>query len=382
MIVVGGTGGNSGVITSASYEARPFGLHAGMPTAHARKLCPQGIFINTNSEQYGVISRKIFAALDTISPMVEEASIDEGYIDLTGLRRLYKCSYGEIGKKMQEVVFRETGIPISIGITPTKTLSKIASDLRKPRGHVVITAKDIPAFLKVTAVKDVPGIGPNSQALLEKYRVKTCWDYVRLGEHRLKELFGVRGEELYKELLGISVYPVTNIVQPRKSISRGRTLARASADHALLYAHLVQNLAHLTMRLRRYGMSARHIAVHLRDQQFHFYEAKTSLPQYLRVDDEFLPYIRRLFNECYVPGTLYRYTGLYLSDLSIHETFQPSLFEDVDKRARARRLARASDQINNKFGRGAMTRASAAAAGDALIVCSFKKGSDIVNEEL
>lgn len=381
-IIVTGGGAQKGVVTSASYEARPFGLKAGMPVYQARKLCPKGTYIESHFEHYGMLSRKIFAAMENFSPMVEEASIDEGYADITGLRRLHKCPYEEIAKRMQAEILKISGINVSVGLAPTKILAKIASDFQKPNGFVVVSAKHVTEFLKEVPVKDVPGIGFNSEALVSKYGVRTAWDYVNLGEARLKKLFGKRGVEMYHELSGESVYAVTNEVAPHKSISRNRTLDAPTADSVILQTSLITNLTHLSTRLRRYDMSTRMMGVWLRDQRFITTGSKIRLPRYMRIDEELIPYAKSLFRQCYRPGTLYRLTGLVLSELTVFDSIQPSLFDNPEQLAKQYRAADASDLVNGKFGRGTIVRATTKLSEDPMIVCSFQKGSDIQNVEL
>jgi len=178
------------------------------------------------------------------------------------------------------------------------------------------------------------------------------------------------------------MYAVSNEVQPHKSISRSRTLDKPTHHSRTLRSHLVLNLSHLTMRLRRYDMAARKIGVFLRDNQFSTTGDKVRLPRPMRIDEELLPYVQALFNQCYRSGTTYRLTGIVLAELTPHNAIQPSLFEDVERLEKQHNMASATDMINTKFGRGAIARASSKVTHDDLIVCSFKKGSDLVNQEL
>ncbi|MDW8120683.1 MAG: DNA polymerase IV, partial [Armatimonadota bacterium] len=218
------TGKERGIVAAASYEAKAKGITRGIRLFEVKKICPEAIILPSDYETYSLFSIRMFAILRRFSPDVEEYSIDEAFVDLTGLRRLYQGSYGKIAQQIQETIEKELGITVSIGVSVTKVLAKVASQTRKPRGLTVIPGTDIHLFLKDLPIEEVWGIGPNTAALLQKFGIRTALDFARSSEAFVKKYFSKPYQEVWHELNGRSVYPVVpETKNDYQSISKTKT---------------------------------------------------------------------------------------------------------------------------------------------------------------
>ena len=229
---------NRGIVLAATYEARPFGIRAGTPVFKAKKLCPQGIILQSNFDKYEMTSNRMMAIFRQFSPDVEICSIDEAYVDLTGLRMLYRTDYAGIGELIQKKIFAELGITISIGIASNKLLAKIASDFKKPSGLTAVTGFNRKEFLKKIPIENIPGIGKNTAALLTKYGFKTAHD-ISISE-KIPLLLGKRGEYLSKELNGECVSKIKNTKSLPLSLSNTRTFPDFTYDKNYIYTFITK----------------------------------------------------------------------------------------------------------------------------------------------
>jgi DNA polymerase-4 len=263
-VIVGG--GARGVVSTASYEARVFGVHSAMPIFQARRLCPEGIFLPVQMSLYREVSARIMAFLRGISPVMEQVSIDEAFLDLTGTDRLLGAPI-VLAKRVKEWIHRETGLTCSIGIAPNKFLAKIASDWEKPNGLTEIKADRVEGFLKNLPVEKLPGVGQRALQTLQNLGIVRAGDIMRLPEPFLTKKFGKFGSRLFHLSRGID--PSEVVVQGKpKSISSEHTLGEDTGDLDVLKTHAISQAETVGRRLRKDGLKGRTITLKLKYSDF------------------------------------------------------------------------------------------------------------------
>ncbi|MDO8519360.1 MAG: DNA polymerase IV [Deltaproteobacteria bacterium] len=346
------TGAERGIVAAASYEAKRAGVKRGVPLGEAKKICPGLICLPSDYETYSIFSKRMFAIMRRFSPMVEEYSIDEAFADLSGLRRLHRTSFEGIGRMMKETVERELGITVSVGVSLSKSLAKLASKKNKPSGLVAVPGREIEALLAVTDLPTVWGFGPATVALLRKLGVKSALDFVREPEEFAKKYFGKIGIELHRELSGVPVYPVVTCEKSSYvTISKFKTFTPPSKDREFVYAQALRNLESGCMKARRYDLLARKLCLILRRQDFRHEALEVKLSRPTVATLELQKYLSLLFDEIWRPGVPYRATGIVLGDLSVAREVQFGLFEAPLEVIRKENVSRAMDEINEKFGK-------------------------------
>lgn len=274
-LVVGGRSGR-GVVAAASYEARKYGLHSAMPMSQALKLCPRVIVTPGRRERYAELSRLIMTELHNFSPVMEQASIDEAFLDATGLERLFG-SVEELGRKVKDAVKQASGLNCSVGIAPVKFLAKIASDYRKPNGLYIITPEMLPAFIAALPLGKIPGLGRQMMAKLEKYGMITAGDAQRFPESFWIEHFGKMGRVVYERCRGIdhrNVEPYTKA----KSESAENTFERDTNDLELLKTWLLRQSERVGASLRKHGQQGRTITLKVKYADFKQLTRSLTLP--------------------------------------------------------------------------------------------------------
>lgn len=346
------TGGERGIVACASYAAKERGVSRGVPLFKARRLCPDLVILPSDYETYSLFSRRLFSILRRFTPQVEEYSIDEAFADITGLRRPLKGSYETISSRIKETVIRELGISVSLGLSITKVLAKIASKYRKPNGLTVISGRDIPFFLKDLPLETVWGIGHATANYLRKEGIHTALDFARLPEEQILKRRHKPLLELWSELRGDSVYPVsTEEKSSYLSISKTKTFAPARSDRDYIFAQLLRNFESACIKSRRHDLSPRRIELFLKTQDFRFTSAEARLSRPSALPLEYVSLIRDIFDTLYNPQTLYRATGVFLLDLVPDTTTQYSLFEDPLKVEKVERVYDAADLLAEKYGK-------------------------------
>lgn len=346
-LIVGGIGGR-GVVSTCSYEARKFGVHSAMPTAKAMKLCPQGIFIQGNYPRYAEVSQQIFDIFDHYSPLIEPLSIDEAFLDLTGMERLMD-SPRQYALKLKQEIKEKTGIVASVGIAPNKFLAKIASDLDKPDGLVIVNKDRVQEFLDPLPVRRIWGVGAKTAAVLDRMRVKTIADLRKMSYEELHKTFGDKtAQHLFLLAQGIDERPVT----PRgraKSIGNETTFSEdlQSAEAALEV--LLYLSVKVGWRLRQAGFKAKTVQLKLRQSDFSTFTRQKQLFEPSNFDNDIYTAIKELFENLDITRGI-RLLGV--STTGFEEMESLSLFHDEKKD----RLYQAIDDINSKFGKLGVTR--------------------------
>jgi DNA polymerase-4/DNA polymerase V len=294
----------------------------------------------------------MFNIMRRFTPQVEEYSIDEAFADLTGMRRALKGSYETIALKIQAEIARELGITVSVGLSTTKVLAKIASKYRKPSGFMAIPGRAIPAALDGLPVEKVWGIGPATTDYLAKMGIRTALEFIRLPEKTIRERFTKPGVETWRELRGESVYHVTSEEKSSyASISKTKTFAPPTVDREYLFAHLLRNLESACIKARRYNLAPWRIAVFLKKQNFDTTGCEAKLNRPSAHPLELSNLLRALFNSLFQRHDLYRATGVVLIDLVQDTRIQYSLFEDPLKAEKIRELYEAVDALSGKYGK-------------------------------
>jgi nucleotidyltransferase/DNA polymerase involved in DNA repair len=349
--------GNRAIVLTANYLARPFGVKTGVRYVDAKRLCPHAVFVPVSMHTYGIYSLRIANILRRFSPTVEEASVDEWFADLTGLRRIHQTSYRGIAQQVQKAVERELGLTVSCGIATSKTLAKIASDFQKPKGLTLVPVDRIEEFLGRCDTGAVPGFGPNSQALLRQYGCLTALDVARLPEERIKALMGKRGHDLWRELHGEAVGTIVTTPPRQQSLSHCRTFIELVSDRTVLFAEVELVLLEASARLRRHGFAAKELWLRLREADFRTAGAAVRFQVPTSNEALFIDAVQGLFRDLYRPGPKYRLAEVGFGGLVDDVPAQLSLFDSRENQTI--RVLPAVDELNAAFGNGTVTRAGA-----------------------
>ena len=353
------TGRERGIVAAASYEAKARGVQRGVRLSDVKKICPDAVILPSDYETYSLFSVRMFEILRRFSPDVEEYSIDEAFVDLTGLRRTYHGPYESIARQMQETVEQELGITVSVGVSLSKVLAKIGSKHRKPHGLTMIPGRDIHLFLKNLSVEKVWGIGPNTAAFLNKHGIRTALDFARTDEAFATNHLSKPYREIWHELNGRSVYPVTTETKSSyQSISKARTFTPPSTDETFVFAQLSKNLENACIKARRYKLAPARLIAFLLQQDFRSNGVEIKLTRPTAYPVELFGPLRQAFRQLYRSGTPYRQTGVVLAGLVPEDTVQYTLFDDTAKIEKMGRIYSSLDEIAEKFGKHAIQHAS------------------------
>ena len=273
-VIVGGPS-NRGVVTAASYEARKFGVHSAMPMFQAKRKCPEAIVVPGRMSRYKELSKEVMSLLKDYTPLMEQVSIDEAYLDITGCERLHgkpeEMAHG-IKKRIRDTV----GLPCSIGIAPTKFLAKIASDLDKPDGLYIIRPEDVVAFIDGLPIRKVPGVGKMMHQQLDQMGIKTLGEVRKYSDQTLTKKLGRYGQRLIDLSGNVDKSKVTPS-HTAKSVSSETTLAENTADKALLKGHLLRRAESVARQLRKSGQRARTVTLKVKHSDFRQVTRRTSL---------------------------------------------------------------------------------------------------------
>lgn len=350
------TGQERGIIACASREAKALGIKRGVPLFEAQRRHPELVVLPSDYETYSLYSQRMFAIMRRYTPGVEEYSIDEGFADLSGLRRVFHASYQDIVRRIQADIQAELDITVSAGLSLSKSLAKLSSKFRKPSGFTAVGGRHIHLFLQRTPLEKVWGFGPNTVHLLTRHGLKTAYDFTARPQAWAQGLLGKIGGELWRELRGEAVYPVCPEAKSSyATISKCKTFTSPSADREFVYAMLIRNLESAFIKLRRHHLRARLITVVLRTRDFSQTGLEASLSRATVATQEAVPLVKTLFERLFQSGKEYRATMVILGKLEPDKSEQPELFEDrlrIDKLAR---VSRAIDTVNERFGKHALS---------------------------
>jgi DNA polymerase-4 len=358
-VVVGGRPNERGVVSAASYAARKFGVHSAMPLRTAYKLCPQAIFVDGHPERYRECSHQVYEVLRSFSPLVEMASVDEAYLDMSGTGRLYGPPL-RAAHLLHERMKTVTKLNCSIGIAVSRLVAKISSDLAKPNGILSVIPGREAAFLAPLDVRKVPGVGKVTERNLHAYGIRKVGDLARLDEKFLEDRFGKWGMALAGKSRGLDAggWFDTEIGEDAgpKSISHEHTFSEDTADVGQIESTLARLCEMVGRRLREHKLHARTIQLKLRYSDFSTITRAHSVGRATQLDTELYEEIRELFRGNWTPGTTVRLLGVHVSSWSEGEEQMDLLGED--KHERWRGALAAADRLRDKFGESAVSLAS------------------------
>lgn len=354
--VVVGSPSQRGVIAAASYEARKFGVRSAMSSVKAQQLCPHLVFVKGKRGRYSEVSRKVMGALGEFSPVVEKASIDEAYLDGSGLERLFG-PIEELGMAIKRRVREASGLTCSVGAAPIRFLAKIASDLNKPDGLSVIHHRNMDAFVQQLPVGRVPGVGKRMQDALRSLGVKTCDDVRRFPREFWEERFGKGGGILYDRSMGIDPNPVVSYSEP-KSCSAENTFEVDTVDRELLRRWLLQQAERVGADLRKHGLAGRTVTLKVKFADFRQITRSASLDALTDETDIIWQTACNLLKGVELRNAV-RLIGVGVSNFKGTTERQLSLFDEPEKAKKPesrRELDKAVDAVRARFGKGALTR--------------------------
>jgi DNA polymerase-4 len=357
-VIVGGAGGEDarGVVSAASYEARIFGVHSAMSLREAYRRCPDGVFLPVDGRRYQAASRDVMAILRRFTPAVEPISIDEAFLDVTGSAALFGDG-PSIARQIRAAVREEVGLTVSVGVASTKLVAKIASDLRKPDGLVVVPPGEEVAFLAPLPISRLWGVGEKTAAALAEYAVRTIGDLAALPPDLVVRRFGKHGASLVARARGVDSDPVHE-GDPAKSVGHEHTFDVDTSDPEVIERTLLAMAEGVSGRLRSAGVRAGTIAVKVRDSRFHTITRQRALAEPTDLTDPIFRAALELARP-EVRGMRVRLLGVSASNLGERE--QLALFEATEPRRR--RAVEAADELRHRYGDRAVTRARLLGAG-------------------
>lgn len=348
-VVVGGQKNQRGVVTSASYEARKFGVHSAMPLRTAGQLCPHAVFLDNRHEVYSRWSDRVAAILARYSPTVEMASIDEAYLDLTGTERILGPSLAAAHRLLAEIT-RSTGLPCSGGLASTRLVAKVTSDQAKPRGLVWVPPGAEAAFLAPLSVRKIPGIGKVTEAALAAANIRSVQELATVPLERLDEMFGRWGSALYRKARGDDTYEFFVDAEP-KSISHNCTFREDTANCEIIESTLSLLTQKAGKRLRDAGLFCRTVTLTLRFTNFHTITRSRTLQSPADLDSAILSTARDLLHGAWNGAAELRLVGVALSSFLACSAATGQLeLLDSAQREKLERLARAADRLRDRFG--------------------------------
>ncbi|MFD2871630.1 DNA polymerase IV [Mucilaginibacter ximonensis] len=353
-VLIGGSA-DRGVVASCSYEARKFGIHSAMPMKQAMKLCPHAVVIRGNHGRYSIASREVTQIIHDSVPLYQKTSIDEFYIDLTGMDRFHDCY--QLASALRQRIMRETGLPISFGMASCKTVAKMATNAAKPNGQLLIPHGSEKEFMAPMSIRKIPMLGEKTCQKLYQFGIEKIGDLQRVELKFLETVFGKHGRYIWERANGVDdseIVPHSD----RKSISTENTFETDISDKKTLETVLVSMTEELAFKLRKENKLASCLAIKVRYANFetHTVQEKIALTA---AEHILIPGIKNLLKKAWNGHRPIRLIGVKLSNIS-QGSYQINLFEDNEERIK---LYQAMDKINFKFGEKTVCRASGMAIG-------------------
>ncbi len=348
-IIVGGDG-QRGIVAACSYEARKFGIQSAMPSMTAKRLCPHAIFLKGSYHEYSHYSRVVTEIFAGSVPQYEKASIDEFYVDLTGMDKFFGVS--AFTRELREKIIRDTGLPISYGLSTSKLVSKMATNEAKPNGYLEIPAGKETAFLWPLPVDKIPMVGKQTAADLHGMGITTIQQLATTPTDQLEQRFGKWGRRLWEKANGIDDNPVEPYSE-QKSLSHENTFDEDSSDIEFLHKELVRMTEETAYDLRQEDKLTGCVAIKLRYADFTTF-SKQEVIDYTALDHVLIARVKDLFGKLYRKGEKVRLLGVRFSHL-IPMTFQMNLFDNSEEKLG---LFKAVDRIKNQFGSDAVKKAT------------------------
>lgn len=347
-VIIGGMS-DRGVVSSCSYEAREYGVHSAMPIRMARQLCSDGIYIRGDMDAYSKYSRLVTDVIAEKAPLYEKASIDEHYLDITGMDRFFGSL--KWTHELRERVIKETGLPISFGLSINKTISKIATGIAKPNGGKEVPEAEVGQFLDPLSIKKIPMLGPKTYQLLRSMGVITIRTLREIPPDMLQHVLGKNGLVIWKKANGIDHTPV-HAYWEQKSISTERTFDKDTTDIKDLNRLLITMVEKVAFELRKQEKLTACVTVKIRYANFDTHTMQKRIT-YTSFDHTIMETAQALFKKLYSRRMLIRLIGIRLSNM-VHGTQQLNLFEDTPEQVN---LYLAMDKMRKRYGSEVVKRA-------------------------
>ncbi len=353
---------NDGCVVSRSNEAKKMGVNMGAPYFMIKNQFKKVVFLSGNLPFYCEISKRVMDKLYDFTPDIEIYSIDEAFLDLTGLRKTFKCSYEDIIKKIVEDIKNEVGIDVSVGLSYSKVLAKLACEktknLQKTLKEELIENKtykigyrEIEKELKATLISEIWGVGKNTTALLKKHLIQTAWDFVSQEDIWIKKNLGKVGLDLKQELLGNSINPVKSIQEAPKSISRSESFKEFQTDKNFIQKELNAHIHKVCKKLRSQNLLTGCISVMLRTKDFQISDIKINLVNPVNSEFELVEHSKQILDKLFKKDIVYRSVGFCAMKLTSASTRQISIF-DGEESIKKENLSKSWDKLEEKFGKG------------------------------
>ncbi len=344
-------------ILAKTHEAKQYGVNTVMPYWEAKQKCPQGIFIEGDFRFYTQVSRRLMKILKNWSPLVQVSSIDEAYMDLTGIDKMRDQSFESIGDAIREDVWQQLGITVTVGIAPNKVLAKMACEQKKPNGTALLLKPQIPHFLSQIEVGDIPGIGRGRQLAVKRYGIHWAKELSELPMSIIKNLFGRNGILLWKELHGEYMFKVDGSAHTPKQIGRTSSLEKPTSNLKIIEGLAFYHLERSIESLHRHKLAVGDVNLYLRDRDFKRLYLTHS---FSKPTDDFFKLARQLQKLIWKipPGRWWRSAGILFTGLSSANSRQLNLFEDISSVISEEKLNQAKDELNKRYGQFALSSAS------------------------
>ncbi|RMH62065.1 MAG: DNA polymerase IV [Zetaproteobacteria bacterium] len=347
-------------VVAKSYDAKARGIATGMPVWEAEKRLPGLVLLPADFRFYGLMSARMFAVLARFSPEIERYSIDEGFLDMEGLRGLFRCDYRTLADRMRRAVREELGITVSIGISVNKLLAKMASEANKPDGSTVVPGRRVAEFLAGRSCGDIPGIGARRAALLRKFGVHTARQLADVGFAQVRRLLGKFGVDIWRELNGEQVFALDMGEALPKSMARTASLGCRTRARRLVEGHLSYHVFRLAMDMTSRGLRARRLRVMLRLGNFERVYADVPLPRASSSYPQLSRAAIRGLDELWPPEREVGACGVIAMSLARANQAQGTLFADDGEETRMLPLWESIARINRKYGRRTVQPAASA----------------------
>jgi DNA polymerase-4 len=353
-VIIGGNA-QRGIVASCSYEARKFGVHSGMSSRDAFKLCPDAISVRGNHERYSDYSRRVTKIIEEMVPLYQKASVDEFYIDLTGTDRYYDPY--QLASQVRERIIKETKLPISFGLASGKTIAKMATNRAKPNGQLFVPHGSETAFLAPLPIRAIPGMGESTCKKLYDYGIEKIGELQKVELRFLETVFGKNGIWIYEKARGVDYGEIVPH-SDRKSISTETTFSANVSDRRKLETTLVSMTEELSSKLRRENKLASCLAIKIRYANFETHTQQEKIP-FTAAEHILIPGVKNLLTKAWEQNRPIRLIGVRLSQLTTG-SYQINLFEDNETQIN---LYQAMDKINFKFGDKTVCRAAGMEVG-------------------
>jgi DNA polymerase IV len=355
-VVVGGKSNERGVVSAASYAARKFGVHSAMPLRTAYQLCPQAIFVEGHRERYTEYSAKVRHILESFTPLMQMASIDEAYLDMTGTARLHGPPL-RAAHLLHQAIKERTKLNSSIGIATSRLVAKVSSDQAKPNGVLWVVPGSEAGFLAHLEVRKIPGIGKAAEKALHTYGIRKVGDMAHLDEAFLRQKFGQWGLAMAGKAKGLDAGgwfdSAIGETEDPKSVSHEHTFSEDTRDQEQLESTLAHLSEKVGRRLREYGLHARTVQLKLRFEDFTTITRAQSLSEATQLDIDLVETSRKLFRDNWKTGKKVRLLGVNTSGFEKEEA-QPNLL-DGGRHERWKHALEAADKMRDKFGDSALS---------------------------